>query len=539
VNATVNGVVRVLLQARTTSRRLPAKAFLPLAGRPSALLAAQRAARDGADVRVATSNEPSDDTLAQLLQSHRIPVVRGSLGDVLGRFAAACGDLDDGATVVRITADNVVPDGDLIAQVAAAHDGDLARYVCTGTPETGLPYGVSVEAFSAGFLRAAARDAHADDDREHVTPWIKRRADCRAFTPRHALGDLSHLRATLDDIDDYLLLTRVLDGVTDPVAVSWRDLCARLRDRADPASRDGFVLGSAQLGMFYGIANATGLPSRIAAEEIIAAALAAGVRTFDTAAVYGCAERRLGTALAAHAARTTIVTKLPALALGDEPSAGYVSAAVDAAVLRSCRELGRGALDVLLLHHWASYAAFGGALWRRLVELEADGVITTLGVSVSTPQEAAAALDDPLVRHLQLPLNVLDRRWDEVGRRAAACGVRVHVRSVFLQGLIVSPPGRWPAIPNVDPQRISERLDSLVEQLNRSSRLDLAIAFVRAIPWVSGVVLGVETRAQLTTNLELFERSPLNDDERAAVEAVFADLPETLLNPARWATAAR
>ncbi len=59
---------RVVIQARTTSSRLPAKALLPLGGIPMAVLVAQRVARSGAfDVVVATSIEPEDDLLARII----------------------------------------------------------------------------------------------------------------------------------------------------------------------------------------------------------------------------------------------------------------------------------------------------------------------------------------------------------------------------------------------------------------------------------------------------------------------------------------
>ena len=58
---------RIVLQARTTSTRLPAKVLLPVGGRSLAVLAAERVARNGADVVVATSVGVEDDLLASTL----------------------------------------------------------------------------------------------------------------------------------------------------------------------------------------------------------------------------------------------------------------------------------------------------------------------------------------------------------------------------------------------------------------------------------------------------------------------------------------
>ena len=79
---------RVVLQARTSSTRLPGKVLLPVCGMPIVVLAAKRAARDGLDVVVATSNDPSDDNLAATIQQHGLKCLRGALDDVLSTLCA-------------------------------------------------------------------------------------------------------------------------------------------------------------------------------------------------------------------------------------------------------------------------------------------------------------------------------------------------------------------------------------------------------------------------------------------------------------------
>jgi len=58
----VNAVI--IIQARTASTRLPAKALLPIAGHSSAILAALRASNRQHHTILATSDRPSDDVLA-------------------------------------------------------------------------------------------------------------------------------------------------------------------------------------------------------------------------------------------------------------------------------------------------------------------------------------------------------------------------------------------------------------------------------------------------------------------------------------------
>jgi spore coat polysaccharide biosynthesis protein SpsF len=181
-----------------------------------------------------------------------------------------------------------------------------------------------------------------------------------------------------------------------------------------------------------------------------------------------------------------------------------------------------------------------GAVWNAVKALRDEGVIYDLGVSVYSPQEALAALADRDVRHIQLPFNALDWRWRDSGVFEALAkrpGVTVHARSALLQGLLANAnEARWPE--GVDHAELDARLDSLTRELDRDSPADLCLAYVRAQPWIDGVVVGMESLRQLALNIALFKRSPLTADEIAAVDATLPRASERLLNPALWAKAA-
>jgi len=122
--------IHIFLQARLSSKRLPAKALLPIAGMPVVVLAAKRAGNHGRKVTVLTSDEQEDDLLVSSLQQVAIPFYRGPQDDVLGRFLAASKNFDEQAIIVRLTADNVMPDGALIEDALAASYLDLSRDDC-------------------------------------------------------------------------------------------------------------------------------------------------------------------------------------------------------------------------------------------------------------------------------------------------------------------------------------------------------------------------------------------------------------------------
>lgn len=526
--------VRVVLQARTNSSRLPAKVLLPLGGLPLIVLAARRVASPAHELVVATSLEESDDRLAAVLADAGLSVVRGSLDDVLSRFVEAVADLSDDDVVVRLTGDNPVPDHHVVEALVEeflAADLDYLKL------SDELPYGLAAAAFSVGALRRAHVATDDPADREHVTSWLRRELRSGASTQRFGIPEGSAARCTVDTLEEYLAMAAAVARVDDPVVVPVRELVALLEDpvmravAAEPAERADLArmsLGGAQLGLAYGRLNTSGKPDHARAVELVRRAVALGVTTFDTARAYGDSEAVLGDALASTPS-VRVVTKVSPLG-PDAPAE-----AVDASVLRSLHELRRRSLDTVLLHRASDITADGGRRWERLRALAEEGLVRRLGASVQSPAELELALATPGIEVVQLPYHALDRRWDRWLRAATPPAVEVHVRSVFLQGLLVAPDtARWPEVDGVDAAALLRALDGLVERFGRAGRADLCVAFVQANPAVHRLVLGVDTPDHLLANADLLARAPLDAEQVAEVEDTFGDLPEGLLNPALW-----
>ena len=98
--------VVAFVQARMSSRRLPAKVLAPIAGEPmlARVLSRTCQARTVAETWVLTSEDESDEPIEKLCKERGIPCFRGSLDDVLDRFVQAA-QAADPDIIVRITAD--------------------------------------------------------------------------------------------------------------------------------------------------------------------------------------------------------------------------------------------------------------------------------------------------------------------------------------------------------------------------------------------------------------------------------------------------
>ncbi|UYZ60583.1 glycosyltransferase family protein [Hymenobacter latericus] len=200
--------VGALVQARMGSTRLPGKALLPLPlGAATTVLSHVLARAQAAElvhtVVVATSTLPADDALAQAAQACGVAVYRGDQQDVLRRFheAALAHRLD---VVVRLTADNPAIDPGYLDRAVTAHLAAGADY----TLSTGLPLGTNLEVFGQQTLATAFAQATAPEEREHVTPYLRRHPDrFRLQTLDLATAEIpASLRLTLDYPSDYALL---------------------------------------------------------------------------------------------------------------------------------------------------------------------------------------------------------------------------------------------------------------------------------------------------------------------------------------------
>lgn len=292
------------------------------------------------------------------------------------------------------------------------------------------------------------------------------------------------------------------------------------------------VLGTAQLGR-------PDAASAAAARMIVQAATRAGIRWIETASEYGASEQRIGQALQASAG-TRIVTKLPPIGTGTPSSA--IRGLISDTVHNSCSRLNTNRLDVALVSHVNQLGGHNGLIWRTLRDLRDEGIVFDLGVAVASPQDALLALANGDVRYIQLQFNALDWRWQQSGvidALAARRDITLHAHSALMHGLLAGTLGaRWPSAPSIDPDHLRAQLWTLARDMDRDCPADLCIAYVRAQPWINGVIVGAKNPDQFALNLARFQRPALTAAEVAQVNAALPKVANELLDPASWTRAA-
>jgi aryl-alcohol dehydrogenase-like predicted oxidoreductase len=129
---------------------------------------------------------------------------------------------------------------------------------------------------------------------------------------------------------------------------------------------------------------------------------------------------------------------------------------------------------------------------------------------------------------IQLPFSVMDQRMLTSGHleRLKNKGVEIHVRSVFLQGLLLMPPDSIPAF--FEPVRpLLIRWHAAAQEQGLTVN-QAALSFAKNIPYIDTVLVGLDNLAQLRSCFDDFAMD-LNFDATglACNDPVF-------VNPSLW-----
>ncbi len=279
------------------------------------------------------------------------------------------------------------------------------------------------------------------------------------------------------------------------------------------------VLGTAQFGMDYGVANHVGRPADEALAETLACFAANGGTTLDTAVNYGDCEARLG-----HygVSNFNVITKLPDLASYEDDFYGATRQQLEASMTR----LGLNNLYGVMLHRPKNLQLDkGDGIWRAVLDMQKEGLVQKFGYSLYNPDE----LDELFVSFrpsiVQLPFNVFDQRFATTGwlKRLSASGCEVHSRSAFLQGVLLQSANDRPTY--FDNWHFEfDRFDRFVASAG-ATPMHIALSFVFSQNGIDGVVVGVDTAQQLEEILQ-FRQLKVKEMPDLAVQDTNLILPQ-------------
>lgn len=286
-------------------------------------------------------------------------------------------------------------------------------------------------------------------------------------------------------------------------------------------SLDKFVIGTAQFGMSYGVSSKNNVLTLDDISSILTYSKSIGISFLDTAPVYGNAESRIGEI---GLQGWNVITKLPKIPLPDIKIENFVVSSV-------CASLTRLRIDkvyAILLHFPGQiWGEFGDAIYKSLLKLKEERLVEKIGISIYDMKEL-----NMLLRYdfdvVQTPLNLIDRRIIDTGwaNRLTSMNVEIHVRSVFLQGLLL--------MNDIDRPRYFVKWAALWERYdkwlleNKINRLSACLNYIYQHEAVNKILIGIENIKQLKMIVDQRQEGGL-----VFPEDISSNNPD-LLNPSRW-----
>lgn len=282
------------------------------------------------------------------------------------------------------------------------------------------------------------------------------------------------------------------------------------------------AIGTVQFGLPYGIANQQGQVTTAEAQAIIDLAQANGINTLDTAIAYGDSERVLGSMVLDG---FDIVTKLPLVPEGCTDIAGWVESELEASLSR----LNVSKVDGLLLHSPNQLNSdIGDTLYQALLRKKSEGIVERIGVSVYSPDELYTLTEKFQFDLVQAPFNIIDNRLRDTGllEKLAVSNTHLHVRSVFMQGLLLMPASSRPKKFN----RWSSLWSTWEQWLTETdlTPLQACIRYALSVSEIQKVVIGVDSSAQLNEILKAAE------GDCPTPPPTLSCSDSDLLNPSHW-----
>ncbi len=263
-------------------------------------------------------------------------------------------------------------------------------------------------------------------------------------------------------------------------------------------------LGTVQFGLDYGISNSGGKTSFHEVEKILNYAKSIGIDTLDTASVYGTAEEIIGQF---DLSQFKVITK-------------FIRGSVIEQYTQSLERLNLSAIYAFLAHR--PLELLDESIWENYIKIKDTGKLK-VGYSLNDLHELEQLLEqDRWPDIVQVPYNVLDRRFEKYFPILKEKGCEIHTRSTFLQGLFFC-----------DIESLSSHFDPVkdyISQLQKekylaSSLLNNSLSNKN----IDKVIVGVNSFDQLKENVEQIKE--LSDTN---IEAYPNEIDLNILKPSKW-----
>jgi len=280
------------------------------------------------------------------------------------------------------------------------------------------------------------------------------------------------------------------------------------------------VIGSAQLGMKYGLFNNKPM-SRKEFKKIEKLVFKSNINFIDTAISYGDSENIIGNSKFKN---LNIITKIKL----PEKKDIYIKDWVSKELSKSLNRLKIKNIYGVLIHDYRDLLGKHGKIYLlSLQELKKKKIIKKIGISIYSPQEIKKIWKFWKPDLVQVPFNPLDNRildsgWVDTLKKFK---VKIFVRSVFLQGLLINEGQLF---------RMKRNYIILLNKFknwcykNNISLLQGCLHFVKQFKKIDYLVIGFDNYNQLKEIIDVFKK------KKIIIPKKFSTNKINLIDPRKW-----
>lgn len=264
------------------------------------------------------------------------------------------------------------------------------------------------------------------------------------------------------------------------------------------------VLGTAQLGSNYGIANKEGKPAEKDSFRIMKYAIEKGIFYFDTAYCYGNSEIIIGKFLNFYndcENKINIITKMASLS----------NEIISEKIIRkfffnSLHRLEQESIYCYMIHDFNDVKNNCDLISKTFFKLKNDRCIKKIGVSVYDKNQIKFLLKNFNFDIIQIPINIFDQRLLEkdILYSLKKRNIDIYARSIFLQGLIFlnkdSLPLKFKSI-----RKYLEKINKISLKFNISKE-EIALLFINSISEINKIVIGLGKIEHLKKDIKAVNR---------------------------------
>jgi len=280
------------------------------------------------------------------------------------------------------------------------------------------------------------------------------------------------------------------------------------------------ILGTAQIGMRYGINNTSGQLSLEESLDILNFSKNNGINSLDTANAYGESEKVIGL-YNRCSDPFNVNTKVLKVSFNN----------LYEHVLLLLKKLNLTSIDTLYVHRINEFLGDKEVL-KNLTKIKKNGLCRRIGLTVNSNEEVNLVAEIKEIDVVQCPFNLLDNDFLRAKHLnyLKEKGKEVHVRSIFLQGLIFANSENVPPnLSGLKPYLL--QIKNLADKFNCSIS-NLAFQYVLSKTYIDKIIFGVDNIEQLKLNLKELS-NPINNEIFSLIDKI--EVKETfLLNPANW-----